>query len=125
MAAEERESSAGHEPLAPDALVVGADLDAGGALVQAGLGTGGLELAAERRGRHPVERRRLVQPDEGIGVAPVAADGGTPVDERHAEVAVVQHRVGERHAGGPRADHEVVGLRGPRHEVSVPQRQRA
>ena len=51
-----------------------------------------------------------MQLDERVGVEPVAADAVPTVDDDHPRVGVVDQRVGERQAGGARADHEVVGL---------------
>ena len=66
--------------------------------------------AAEQRRRDAVERRRLVQADEGIGVEPVPADAVPAVDDRHAHVGVVDQRIRERHARGAGPHHEIVGF---------------
>ena len=62
-----------------------------------------------------------MQPDEGIGLEPVATDPVATVDECDARVGVVDQRIGERHAAGPGADHEVVGLDFPRHGATKAQ----
>src|SRR5439155_14294608 len=60
-------------PFLQDAAVVGADLRSGGALVQARLGAALLDAALTKQGRRDaVERGRLVEPHERIGVQPVA-----------------------------------------------------
>ena len=56
-----------------------------------------------------------MQSHEGVRVAPVPADAVAPVDQGHAYVGVVDQRVDETHAHGPRTDHEVVGIDRVRH----------
>ncbi len=107
----ERHPSRGEQPLAQHAVVVVADLLGCRALVQARLGSVLLDAAAaEQRRRDAVERGRLVQPDEGVGVQPVPAGTVPAVDERDGDVRVVHEGVDERHPRGSRADHQVVGL---------------
>ena len=104
------------EHLIEDLEVVGADLVAGGPLVQAGLGSAGLHAAAAEQGRRDaVERRCLVQPHERVGVEPVAADAVAAVDYCYSYVGVVDQRVGERHAHGAAPHDEVVGVQAAGH----------
>jgi hypothetical protein len=56
-----------------------------------------------------------VQPDERVGVEPVAADTVSAVDQRHPDVGVVDQRVGERHAHGAGTHDQVVGIDRPGH----------
>ena len=56
-----------------------------------------------------------MKPDERICRQPMPSDGVPAVDERHARVGVVDERVGERHPGRARADHEVVDVDERRH----------
>ena len=115
-AGEELDPARLQHPVGQHVVVVGADLGLGGPLVQARLGPALLHTAAaEHRRRDAVEGRGLVQPDERVGLEPVAADAVAAVDQGHAYVGVVDQRVGERHAHGAGADHEVVGLDGARH----------
>ena len=51
-----------------------------------------------------------MQPDERVRREPVPAGAVPPVDQRDADVGVVDQRVRERHPGRARADHEVVGF---------------
>ena len=55
-----------------------------------------------------VERRRLVQPDERVGVVPVSAWTGMTIDDHHRCVALGVHDIGKRHAHGTRADDQIV-----------------
>ena len=65
-----------------------------------------------------------MQPHERVGLEPVAADTVAAVDEGDAHVGVVDQRVGERHAHGPGADHQVVGLDCARHGATKAQARR-
>ena len=100
--------------------VVRRDLGLGGALLQTRLGAVLLELSAAEQGRgDAVEGGGLVQPDEGVGLQPVAAHAVPPVDQRHAGIGVVDERIGEGHPHGSRAHHEVVDVQRARHGSTV------
>ena len=60
-----------------------------------------------------------MQPDERVGLQPVPADAVPPVDEDHADVGMVDQRVGERHARSTCTHHQVVGVEGARHAPTV------
>ena len=101
--------------------VVGADLRLGGSLLQALLGSALLQLAAAEQGRRDaVEGGGLMQADERVRLEPVPADAVATVDQRHADVGVVDQRVGERHPHGAGSHHEVVGFDRARHRSNVP-----
>ena len=101
--------------------VVGADLRLGGPLLQPLLRSALLQLAAAEQGRRDaVEGRGLVQADEGVRLEPVPADAVATVDQGHADVGVVDQRVGEGHPHGAGAHHEIVGFDSARHESTLP-----
>jgi len=66
--------------------------------------------AAQRQRVDAVERRRLVQRDEGVGVVPVATGQAVAVDDHDVGVALVEQRVRESQAHGPGTDDEIVRL---------------
>ena len=92
-------------------VVIRTDLRRARALVQAGFGTVPLQqpVAKQRRG-HAIERRCLVESDEGVRVEPVPTDSVPAVDQDHPDVRMVDQSVRERHPRGTRADDEVVSL---------------
>jgi hypothetical protein len=96
------------------AVEVVAYLGSGRELVEARVGPGRLDaLLAQRQRVDPVRRRRLVQPDEGIGVAPVTTRTAAAVDDHHVGVDLGEERVDEGQRRRATAHHEVVGLGGP------------
>ena len=81
------------------------------AFVQSALRPVGLHPpAAQQRRGDAVERRRLVQAHEPVGVEPVASGAVTTVDDRDRHVGVGREGVDERHPHRPRADHQVVDV---------------
>ena len=57
-----------------------------------------------------------MQPDEGVGLQPVAPGTVATVDQDHPRVGgVLDERVREAHAEGAGTDDEVVGLEGGSH----------
>jgi hypothetical protein len=88
--------------------------------VEAGLGAFLLDAPAAEQGRgHAVERRCLVQPDEGVGVQPVPTDTVPSVDHDDLDVRVVDQGVRERHPRGSCADDDVVGLQDRSHGLML------
>ena len=84
--------------------------------MQSCLGPLGLHLAATKWDRHDaIERRSLMQPDEGIRIQPMPAGGMPLIDQYDADIGVVDERVDERHTRCPRADNQVVRVKHPRH----------
>jgi hypothetical protein len=66
---------------------------------------------SQLRGVEAVERCGLVQPDEWVGVVPVAARAGVPVHHDDARRGVLgEDHVGERHAHGAGAQDQIVGI---------------
>ena len=49
---------------------------------------------------------------EGTGVVPRAAWRAPAVDHHHIGVAMAEQRIGEGHAGGARADDQLIGVDG-------------
>ena len=105
-----------HPPTRDELLVhhvveVGDDFGTRRELVETGVPTVGVDpVAAQRTGVDPVERRGLVEPDERVGVVPVAARPVCPVDDHHGGVGLLEDDVGERHPHRAGADDEVVGF---------------
>ena len=118
-ATEELHPSRADHPLGQHRLVVGADRRLIGAFVQPGLRPGGLDptIAQHARG-HAVEGGGLVQPDEGVRVAPVPADAVAPVDQGHPGVGVVDQGVDEAHPHRPCTDHEIVDVHQAGHRTT-------
>ena len=49
--------------------------------------------------------------NERVCAQPMSADAMPTVDQDHADVRMIDQRVGERHAHGTRAHHQVIGLK--------------
>ena len=95
-------------------VVVGDDFGAGGEFVEPGVPAVGVDpIAAEWARVDPVERRRLMQADERIGVVPVTAGSARPVDDHDGRVGFVEDHVGEGHPHGAGADDQIVGFEHP------------
>ena len=96
---EEPDAARREQDVLEDLVEVGDDLRRRRPLVEAGVRTV-LDQAvlAERARGHAVGRRRLVEPDERVGVEPVPAGPVAPVDQQHVDVRVLgDQRVDERH----------------------------
>ncbi len=103
-------------PVSQDVGEVGADLGLVGPLVEPSLRACRLlATSAEHGGGDPVERRRLVQAYERIGLQPVTTDTVPTVDEGHLDVGTLDQCIGEGHAHGPCPHDEVVGVDRERH----------
>ena len=88
-----------------------ADLVRVGALVETRVGSRLVDLVvAERSGADPIDRRRLVEPDERIRVEPVSARPVPPVHEHHPRVRSGEQGIRERHGRRSAAHHQIVGV---------------
>ena len=96
-------------------VVVGQHLGTRCEFVQAGIPTNGVfHIVAERTGVHPIERRRLMQPDKWISVVPVSTGSALPVNNREGCFGhFVEDGVGKRHTHGSSADDQVVRVHAP------------
>ena len=111
--AEEANLARRQEMLLEHALEVVADLPRGRPLVEAGVRADLVDrVGAEAARVHAVERRRLVQAHERVGVVPVAARTVAPVDHHHVGVGVGDQRIGERHPGRARSSPALINTKG-------------
>ena len=98
-------------------VVIGVDLGPARQLVHAAVGAAFiLAAAAQLGGVDAVIGRRLMQRDEGVGIVPVPAGLGVPVDNRDVRIAFVEQGIGKGHTHGAAAYDEVIGF----HCCSVP-----
>ena len=91
-------------------VVVGQHFGTGCEFVQASIPANGVfHIVAERARVHPVEGRRLMQPDERVGIIPVPTGPALPVDDCERCIRrFIQDGVGKRHAHRSGADDQVV-----------------
>lgn len=74
---------------------------------------GSVELnpaAAEQRRGHTVERGRLMEAYEPVGIEPMATRTVAAVDDRDRDLRRGGERVHERHSHRARPDHEVIDI---------------
>jgi len=101
----------GQQDLVEHLPVITADLGCACALVIAGVGADAIDgIGTERTGIDTIGRRGLVQPDERVGIVPVPARAMARIDQHDIGAAVSKQRIREGHAGGARADDQVVGV---------------
>ena len=92
---------AGQEGFLHRPMEVVGHLHAGGKRLQAGVHALGVDaLAAERARGQPVERGRLVQAYERVGVVPVTTRRRTAIDDGDGGVGFPQQHVDETHRHG-------------------------
>src|SRR5437868_4129800 len=75
-------------------------------------------IAAELARVHTIERGGLMKANIGVSRIPVAARLMITIDDDETGIALGGNRVGERHAHGAGAYHQIVGL-DRRHGVSL------
>jgi hypothetical protein len=104
--------SAGREELmAHDVVEVGADGRSARQLAKPIVEATLFEEPAAQLGRtHAIERRRLMQPHEGVRHVPVSTGLLVTVDDDDRRVGLGEQHIGERHANRTTSGDDVVGL---------------
>ena len=109
--AEETHAAGRKELLVKYPAEVVADLVDVGALIETRVGSRLVDsVVAKPPGADPIDRRRLVEPDERIRVEPVSARPVPPVHEHHPRVRSGEQGIRERHGRRSAAHHQIVGV---------------